>query len=56
MAPPQTAAAAGHRRRPPHAPAEQVWTQAPAGLGLLVAYWTGLYLATAFQESKLHVE
>lgn len=34
----------------------QVWTQAPAGLGVLVAYWTGLYVATAFQESKLHVD
>lgn len=42
----------------PFAPAmpEQVWTQAPAGLGLLAAYWTGLYAVTAFQESKLHVE
>lgn len=33
-----------------------VWTQAPAGLGLLVAYWAGLYAATAFQESKLHLD
>ena len=34
----------------------QVWSQAPAGLGVLVAYWTALYVATGFQESKLHVE
>lgn len=34
----------------------QVWSQAPAGLGLLVFYWTLLYVATAVQEDKLHVE
>ena len=34
----------------------QVWTQAPAGLGLLVTYWTLLYAITAFQESKLHLD
>ena len=34
----------------------QVWTQAPVGLGLLVTYWTLLYVITAFQESKLHVD
>uniref|UniRef100_A0A1D2ABM8 phosphatidyl-N-methylethanolamine N-methyltransferase n=1 Tax=Auxenochlorella protothecoides TaxID=3075 RepID=A0A1D2ABM8_AUXPR len=28
-----------------------VWAQGPAGLGLLVAYWTGLYVITAIQES-----
>jgi hypothetical protein len=33
-----------------------VWSQAPAGLGLLVFYWTLLYVATAVQEDKLHVE
>ncbi|EFN59374.1 hypothetical protein CHLNCDRAFT_137846 [Chlorella variabilis] len=33
-----------------------VWSQAPAGLGLLVCYWTLLYVATAFQEDKLHVD
>ena len=34
----------------------QVWSQAPAGLGLLVGYWTALYVVTAFQESKLHLD
>ncbi|KAI7841557.1 hypothetical protein COHA_004728 [Chlorella ohadii] len=33
-----------------------VWSQAPAGLGGLVLYWVCLYIATGFQESKLHVE
>ena len=37
-------------------PLAQVWSQAPAGLGLLVCYWTLLYVATAFQEDKLHVD
>lgn len=27
------------------------WTQAPPGTGLLAAYWTGLYVVTAIQES-----
>lgn len=40
----------------PSPPLPQVWSQAPAGVGLLLAYWTALYVATAFQESKLHVE
>jgi protein-S-isoprenylcysteine O-methyltransferase Ste14 len=30
-----------------------LWTQAPAGLGLLTAYWTVLYIITGFQESYL---
>lgn len=36
--------------------APQVWTQAPQGLGLLVLYWSLLYLATAIQEDKCHVD
>ena len=28
-----------------------VWSQAPTGLGLLTAYWTGLYVITGVQES-----
>ncbi len=34
----------------------QVWTQAPQGLGLLVLYWTLLYVVTAIQEDKCHVD
>jgi methylene-fatty-acyl-phospholipid synthase len=30
-----------------------VWTQAPAGLGLLAAYWTVLYIITGWMESSL---
>ena len=30
-----------------------LWTQAPAGLGLIAAYWTLLYVITAFWEDKL---
>ena len=37
-------------------PALQVWSQAPVGLGGIVLYWVCLYIATGFQESKLHVE
>lgn len=37
-------------------PSHQVYSQAPAGLGAIVAYWICLYIATGFQESKLHVE
>ncbi|KAL4430840.1 hypothetical protein ABPG75_006096 [Micractinium tetrahymenae] len=33
-----------------------VWTQAPQGLGLLTLYWTLLYVATAIQEDKCHVD
>lgn len=40
----------------PHWAALQVWTQAPQGLGLLVLYWSLLYLATAIQEDKCHVD
>jgi protein-S-isoprenylcysteine O-methyltransferase Ste14 len=43
------------RRHPPRRPL-QVWTQAPAGLGALAFYWTMLYVVTAFQESKLHID
>ena len=43
---------------PARAPAAalQVWTQAPVGLGALSFYWTMLYVITAFQESKLHID
>lgn len=30
-----------------------VWVQAPPGLGVLVAFWTGLYVVTGVQEDKL---
>eukprot|EP00887_Chlorella_sp_A99_P005383 scaffold1.g5383.t1 len=29
-----------------------VWSQAPAGLGWLAAYWTALYVITGIQESS----
>jgi hypothetical protein len=32
-----------------------VWSQAPAGLGFLALYWTGLYVLTGWMESNLHV-
>ena len=40
----------------PTDPTLQVWSQAPVGLGGIVLYWVCLYIATGFQESKLHVE
>lgn len=30
-----------------------VWNQAPSGTGLLVVYWTGLYIITGWMESAL---
>ena len=32
-----------------------LWAQAPAGLGLLTAYWTLLYVVTGLQESSWDV-
>lgn len=32
-----------------------VWSQAPAGVGLLALYWTALYVITGWMETTLQV-